>query len=45
MPDHVVDGGRLIGVNSTVVNFNANPPRIERWGAIDDLTAYGLSHA
>jgi len=45
VPDHVVDGGRLIGVNSTVVNFNANPPRIERWGAIDDLTAYGLSHA
>lgn len=44
-PDFVADGGRLIGVNSTVVNFNADPPRIERWGAIDDLRAYGLGHA
>ena len=44
-PDYVADGGRLVGVNSTVVNFNADPPRVERWGAVDDLTAYGLGHA
>lgn len=44
-PDHVTDGGRLVGVNSTVVNFNADPPRIERWGAIDDLSQFGLGHA
>lgn len=43
-PDHVADGGRLVGVNSTVVNFNAVPPRIERWGAINDLSQFGLGH-
>jgi L-threonylcarbamoyladenylate synthase len=44
-PDYVADGGRLVGVNSTVVNFNSDPPRIERWGAVADLSAYGLGHA
>jgi L-threonylcarbamoyladenylate synthase len=44
-PDYVADGGRLVGVNSTVVNFNTAPPRIERWGAVDNLTEYGLGHA
>ena len=44
-PEYVSDGGRLAGVNSTVVNFNADPPRIERWGAVTDLTTYGLGHA
>ncbi len=44
-PDAVWDAGRLVGVASTVVNFNIDPPAVLRWGAVDDLTAYGLGHA
>ncbi|MFV0524270.1 MAG: L-threonylcarbamoyladenylate synthase [Acidimicrobiales bacterium] len=33
-PDHVVDGGRLPGVASTVLNLNASRPAVERAGPV-----------
>lgn len=44
-PDAVWDVGRLGGTSSTVVNFNADPPVVLRWGVVTDLKAYGLGHA
>ena len=44
-PDAVWDVGPLGGVASTVINFNATPPEVLRWGVVDDLTEFGLGHA
>lgn len=44
-PDAVWDAGPLGGAASTVVNFNVDPPAVLRWGAVFDLSAYGLGHA
>jgi L-threonylcarbamoyladenylate synthase len=45
VPAAVWDVGELGGTASTVVNFNAEPPKVLRWGVIDDLTRFGLGHA
>ena len=37
--------GPLGGVASTVVDFNAAPPKVVRCGVVDDLTEFGLGHA
>lgn len=44
-PDAVWDAGELGGTASTVVNFNADPPTVLRWGVVADLTEFGLGHA
>lgn len=44
-PDAVWDVGPLGGVASTVVDFNAAPPKVLRWGVVEDLTEFGLGHA
>ena len=44
-PDAVWDAGPLTGAASTVVNFNAAPPVVLRWGQASDLTRFGLGHA
>ena len=43
-PDAVWDAGELGGEASTVINFNADPPAVLRWGVVRDLSAYGLGH-
>jgi len=43
-PDIVWDAGPLTGAASTVVNFNADPPAVLRWGAVTDLSEWGLGH-
>ena len=43
-PDAVWDVGPLGNIASTIVNFNADPPCVLRWGVIDDLTEFGLGH-
>jgi tRNA A37 threonylcarbamoyladenosine synthetase subunit TsaC/SUA5/YrdC len=45
VPAAVWDVGQLGGTASTVVNFNAEPPKVLRWGVVDDLTKFGLGHA
>lgn len=44
-PDAIWDVGRLGGEPSTVVNFNADPATVLRWGAARDLRRFGLGHA
>jgi len=44
-PDAVWDAGPLGGTASTIVNFNATPPEVIRWGVVEDLTEFGLGHA
>lgn len=44
-PDEIWDVGRLGGTASTVVNFNADPPHVLRWGVLTDLSEFGLGHA
>ena len=43
-PDAVWDAGELGGDASTVVNFNATPPAVLRWGVANDLSEFGLGH-
>lgn len=43
-PDAVWDAGQLGGKASTVINFNVEPPAVLRWGALQDLEAFGLGH-
>lgn len=42
--DAIWDAGELGGEASTVVNFNADPAVTLRWGALKDLSEFGLGH-
>lgn len=43
-PAAIWDAGQLGGEASTVINFNVEPPTVLRWGALQDLEAFGLGH-
>lgn len=43
-PDAIWDGGELPSEASTVINFNADPPAVLRWGVVKDLAEFGLGH-